>query len=152
MENDEEIDMGDEVTKFCVSWVTIRVMDNAIQTFIQSWNHHRIPGPEGGIPNVLASQNNQVTQLHSTLIPSTADIMQIHEQSGNILQRDASYGQDPLNGYPHLQELRERDFVAAFPDFGDIFTNILHHDASMFKTAIHQFIVLTENFATLHPV
>ena len=35
MENEDEINMGDEVTKFCVSWVTIRVMECPIRSFIQ---------------------------------------------------------------------------------------------------------------------
>ena len=53
MEGDEEIDMTDELTKFCVSWVTINVVSPAVKNFV-SWNFHRIPGRSGGIPNVLA--------------------------------------------------------------------------------------------------
>ena len=103
MENNEELSMGNEVTKFCVSWVTIRVMHDAIHTFIRAWNCHRIPGPEGGIPNTLA-QNSHVNRLIPTAVPSTPQLIQYHEQDGRSrLCRDATYGYDPLNGHPQLQ-------------------------------------------------
>ena len=104
MENSEDIDMGDEVTKFCVSWVTIHVMQNPISNFIQSWNNHRIPGRRGGIPCNLASQDNRVTSLSVISVPSTADIVQLHEQNGNQLRRESTFGSDPLHGYTHTTE------------------------------------------------
>jgi hypothetical protein len=36
MENNDEINMGEEVTKFCVSWVAIKVIEVAVQTFYSS--------------------------------------------------------------------------------------------------------------------
>ena len=53
MENREDVNMADEVCKFCVSWVTINVMASAVQSFIEAWNSHSIPGPNGGIPIIL---------------------------------------------------------------------------------------------------
>lgn len=149
MENNEEIDMGNEVTKFCVSWITIHVMQDAIKTFIQSWNNHRIPGRGGGIPNVMALHNNRVTVLNPTSIPSTAEVLHLHEHDGLQLSRDYCYCQDPLNGHTRLQELRERDFFALFPDFRVIFEDVLHNDGHLFRRCILQFIQLTENFAAL---
>ena len=149
MENNEELNMGDEVTKFCVSWVTIRVMHDAIHTFISAWNCHRIPGPEGGIPNTLALQNNRVTRLVTSSVPSTLQLIQLHEQGGNRLCRDATYGFDPLNGHPQLQELRERDLFILFPDLTVLFQDVLHNDAQLFKSCIYHFIFLTNNFALL---
>lgn len=44
MVNEEIIDMTDEVTKFCVSWITLRVCDIGRRQVIDSWNNHPIPG------------------------------------------------------------------------------------------------------------
>ena len=73
MGNNDEIDMGSETTKFCVSWVTIRVMNS------HAWNSHRIPGPDGGIPDIIFAQNNLVTSLPPT---STQEVFRMHEQDG----------------------------------------------------------------------
>lgn len=42
--NDENIDIDDEATKFCVSWVTSRVCQVGSQQVIDAWNNHPIPG------------------------------------------------------------------------------------------------------------
>ena len=76
MENNDEVDMGSETTKFCVSWVTIRVMNS------HAWNSHRIPGPDGGIPDIIFAQNNHVTSLPPNAIPSTQEVVRMHEQDG----------------------------------------------------------------------
>ena len=68
MENNEEISMGDDVTRFCVSWVTMWVIREAIQQFLLAWNCRRIPGPNGGVPSILAN-NSATTSLYLTLYP-----------------------------------------------------------------------------------
>ena len=50
MEDEEVISMRNEVHKFCVLWVTIQVVAPAIPAFIHSWNSHKLPGQNGGIP------------------------------------------------------------------------------------------------------
>ena len=107
MENNDEITMGEGVTKFCVSWVTIKVIE--VLTFVHAWNSHRIPGPQGGIPNVLALHRN-ITVLPSTSVPSTPQIIAVHESNGRRLSRTFVYGSDPLCNHLELQALRERDF------------------------------------------
>ena len=49
MEDEEVISMNNEMHKFCVSWVTIKVIATAITTFVGAWNSHRVPGRNGGI-------------------------------------------------------------------------------------------------------
>ena len=39
----DKIDMTNDVTKFCVSWVTCNVTKYGLTEFVASWNHHRIP-------------------------------------------------------------------------------------------------------------
>ena len=98
MENEEELDMGNEVTKF---WVTIHVMNNAVLSFVRAWNCHRIPGAGGGVPNTLAGRNNRITRLVS--VPSTSHMLQLHKTDGSHLCREVAYGSDPLTGHEQLQ-------------------------------------------------
>ena len=101
------------------------------------------------IPNVMAFHNNEVTVLNPTFIPSTAKVIRIHENDGRQLCRNYLYGRDPLSGRTQLQELRERDFFALFPDFRVVFEDVLHNDGHLFRRCILQFIQLTENFTAL---
>lgn len=110
MEEDEVIDMTDGITKFSVSWVTIRVVASPINQFVRSWNAHRIPGRSGGIPNVLARSTCRTTTLTSAQVPSVTAAVNLHEGSGGRLTRESVYGNDPIAQYPGLCALRERDF------------------------------------------
>ena len=40
----DEICMDNETTQFCVSWVSMHVLNEAIAMFVTSWNAHPIPG------------------------------------------------------------------------------------------------------------
>ncbi len=152
MENNEEVDMNDEITKFCVSWVTISVMACAVHTFITAWNSHRIPGPDGGIPNVLAAQSNSTVQLHPTSVPSAAQLVQINERAQghrSNIRPDATVGHDPLRNQTQLQEVRTRDFFHVFPDLNMVFQDVLHGNGLLFLNSIRTFIRLTNQLATL---
>ena len=116
MENNEERCKGDETTKFCVSWVAIWAMQGAVKDFVQAWNCHRIPGCEGGIPNVLAAENCHTTLLPPGNIPPTPRLIELHEENGAHLLRDATYGHDPLSSTQQLKVLRQRDFHLVFPN------------------------------------
>lgn len=144
----EEVNMGDEVTKFCISHVTMRVMESALKNLVRAWNMHHIPGPQEGIPNALAMERNVTRVLRSDVL-STSHMIALHEQNGNHLCRDGAYGHDPLFGHPHLQSLHERDYTTIFSDAGVVFQNIMHNDAQLFKRCVHNFIHLTNCFARL---
>ena len=117
MENAGDIDMTDNVVKFCVSWVTIKTLTPAIEAFVSAWNCHRIPGRNGGIPNMLARANNQVTPISRQNIPSLDQAISAHENNGGCLTPESCYGQDPIIDLPGLQLLRERFFVRV-PKYG----------------------------------
>ena len=40
----DKIDMTNQVTKCCVSWVTSNIAKYGLAEFVASWNHHQIPG------------------------------------------------------------------------------------------------------------
>ncbi len=150
MESNGEIDMEDEVTKFCVSCVTIMAISNALADFVSAWNCLRIPGRNGGIPNMLARATNQVTQLHPTNFPSTDTVVQLYERgSTNRLTRESNFGRDPLYGYSELQRLRQRDLFIQFPNMDMAFQGTLHGYPQLFKDAIGLFITLTRNYSSL---
>ena len=44
MDNRSDINMGDSLCKFCVSWFSIQVAMVGVNLFVQSWNSHPIPG------------------------------------------------------------------------------------------------------------
>ena len=148
MENNDEISMGEELIKFCVSWVTIKVIETAVLTFVNAWNSHRIPGPQGGIPNVLALHRN-VTVLPISSIPSTPHLVAVHESNGRRLSRTAAYGSDPLCNHPELQTIRERDFFVQFPSMTNVFESVLHSNGSLLRECIHYFIRITKSFSML---
>ena len=44
MTENDELNMSDEVVKFCTSFICCRVVYAGIKRFIDSWNLHPIPG------------------------------------------------------------------------------------------------------------
>ena len=152
MEGNDEIDMSDDIVKYCVSWMVINVIKHAVVNFIAAWNAHRIPGIRGGVPNVLASRSPQTTRICGNTVPSTNAAIAIHRNNGGrALTPEHAFGKDPLKAYQQLQNLRERDFYQRYPRVEEIFQNILHSDGSLFKAAVQYFIALTKSFSELVP-
>ena len=149
MEANGEIDMSNEITKFCVSSVSIMVISRAIDLFVSSWNCHRIPGRNGGIPNMLAQNATGITRLSSFHVPTTTEAVSSHEVNGSRLTRESCFGCDPLRGHENLQRLRYRDFRARYHDMHMIFQGVLHGSPQMFRSAIAYHIELTNSFASL---
>ena len=149
MESNGEIDMSQDVTKFCVSWTSINTIQIAIQNFILAWNHHRIPGRRGGVPNVLAAATSHTIPLSPGMILSTSQAVQLHTSLGGTVSPEHVFGQDPLQGHASLQALRERDFRRRYPNMHVLFVGILHGNPSQFKQALLYFIMLTERFSGL---
>ena len=149
MESQGEIDMTDDLTKFCVSWTTIHTIEPAVKNFIAAWNDHRLPGCRGSIPSILARRNNQTTHLDSSTILTTTDAISLHEQLGGHLTRESQFGCDPLASYPNLSQLRERDFHSRYPNIEELMECVLGGNLAVFKQALIDFIELTRSFSSL---
>ncbi len=149
MEADDELDLSQELVKFCISYIVLHVCRNALLQFVTAWNFHRIMGRNGGIPNLLAG-NNRTTTLPNHVIPETSSVIATYTSSGNgRLTAPHSFGTDPLIQHPQLQSLRERDFSNHFPNMDILFESVLHNRGDLFKQALLYFISLTTNFASL---
>ncbi|KAK5851422.1 hypothetical protein PBY51_002217 [Eleginops maclovinus] len=54
MTDNEELDMEDNLTRYCVSSLTCQMARIGMENVVNTWNAHRIPGK--GIPNQLCGQ------------------------------------------------------------------------------------------------
>ena len=141
------IDLSSNVIKFCVSYSTIKVLAEALLLLVQSWNNHRIPGASGGVPNVLASSRNNITSIPRCQISTTDQAIHLFTNNGGHLTPESSFGQDPLQKFPPLQKLRERDFCNRFPSTAHVFENVIHSDGSVFVDYLQFFIELTQRYS-----
>ena len=142
MEGAQEIDMSNNVVKFCVSWTTMNVITPALIRFVGSWNNHRIPGPSGGIPNDMVSRQNTITPPGQLSIPSTDEAIRLFTSTGGHLTSESSFGEDPIGAYQHLKELRDRDFRSRYPSMEAVLENVLHSDGMLFRQSVKYFIDL----------
>ena len=149
MEGAQEIDMSNNVVKFCVSWTTMKVITPALIRFVGSWNNHRIPGSSGGIPNDLASRRNAITPPGQLSVPTTSEAVHLFTSAGGHLTPESSFGEDPIGAFQHLKELRTRDFSCRYPSMEAILENVLHSDGLMFRQSIKYFIELTHRFSAI---
>ena len=147
MEDAQEIDMSNNVVKFCVSWTTMNVITPALIRFVGSWNNHRIPGPSGGIPNDMASGQNTITPPGQLSIPSTNEEIRLFTSTGGHLTPESSFGEDPIGAYQHLKELRNRDFRSRYPLMEAVLENVLHSDGMVFRQSVKYFIDITHQFS-----
>lgn len=53
MVDDETLDLSDEITKFSVSWVTMRVCFAGCVQVIDAWNSHSVPGIQSSLLSVI---------------------------------------------------------------------------------------------------
>ena len=111
MEQEEIINLRDDTHKYSVSWVTIQVVSVPVVTFIRAWIVHRLPGRNGGVPSNLATTTCQIIALSSSEIPSVAQAVDLHETAGGQVNRESTYGVDPITGHSEPQALRQREFI-----------------------------------------
>ena len=87
------------------------VAQDVTQDLISSWNHHRIPGPQGCVPVENMTQTSCAVHLPPEMILSVSEAVRVYEERGGNLARDASFGTDPLVLRLDLIESRERLFL-----------------------------------------
>ena len=85
IQREENIDFAHPVIMFCVSWVTMYVAQDATEQLICSWNHHRIPGPEGCVPVENMMQTSCAVYLPAEMIPTVSEVVRMYEERGGNL-------------------------------------------------------------------
>ena len=138
---------AEPIMKFCFSWVAMYVTVDAADHLISSWNHHRVPGPEGCIPIENMRETKKTVDLPELLIPSVPEAVRMYESFGGNLTRNSTFGDDPLINIEHAYESRERMFRAQQPSGSDIFSEIVHGQYQSAKSAIDYFYNLTLNLS-----
>ena len=121
-----DLDISDEILKFCFSWVMLYSSGDAVSHLLNSWNHHRVPGPSGCVPidNMLAT--TRTAKVNDPLIPTTPEAVKMYEDNGGFLTRNAEFGYDPLIHREDLYQSRETLFHANAPTPTEIFSEVVH--------------------------
>ena len=79
-----------------------------------------------GIPNVLFQEHNSVNQIHSSLVPSLQESIQLYESSGGHLTPSTQVGVDPLAGHDDLLSIRQRAMEENIPSPENLFSNVVN--------------------------
>uniref|UniRef100_A0AAV2KIF5 Transposase n=1 Tax=Knipowitschia caucasica TaxID=637954 RepID=A0AAV2KIF5_KNICA len=90
----EELDMEDNVSRFCVSNLTCQLAGIGINNVIKAWNAHRIPGK--GIPDELASGGCPVRVNQDQLPDANVAADWYRQETGSELTRESVFGADPF--------------------------------------------------------
>jgi hypothetical protein len=144
IEAQEDIDFADPLVKFSVSWVTMFVAKDALQHMTDSWNYHRIPGPNGCVPIQNMEQTAHTAHLAPEVIPTVSEVVYMYEEMGGRLTRDSSFGIDPIITRADLLESREQLFLSSQPSGQAIFAETVHGRHASLKKAIEAFIQITQ--------
>ena len=78
----EDLDFSDEILKFCFSWVMLYSSVDAAKRLLNSWKHHRVPGPAGcvQIENMLAT--TRTAKANDPRILTTPEAVERYEDNG----------------------------------------------------------------------
>ena len=146
LESCDRITLTEPAEKFCVSWVAMQVANAGVQQLIPAWNEHRIAGRRGGIPNVLAHQNNFVSQIPTEAVPQTEEAVAAFQQAGGNLTLHSEFGRDPLREEQELSEDRLRTFLQ-FHDPQQVFSEVIHGRYDSLCAAIAFAIDITQDLS-----
>ena len=105
-------------------------------------------GIHRGVPIRLKLENDQTSQIDPNLIPDAAVAVEEFEETGGHLTTFSSFGEDPLQRYPHLVAQREAEFYGCYPDFSQFFHTTANGDFFLFREGILFFIHLSKTLET----
>lgn len=138
---------GNPVHVFCISTVTIPIINFRLKRFLGAFRLRRVNGSRGCVPDRVREENNEITPISLENIPSTAEAVALYEQGGGRLTEESNVGEDPLEGYPDLQTCRTVTFVQDMPSIEDVVADINTAEGELFMQCILYFIELTTALA-----
>ena len=77
------------------------------------------------------------------LVPTTVDAVRMYEALNGRLSRDSHFGLDPLIENERRYNLRRTLFLANQPSAETIFSDVVHGETYLIKTAIEYFYDVT---------
>ena len=85
-----------EVVRFTYFYISMHLVHDAAHHLIQSYNHHRIHGPGGGVPIGKMEATKKTAMLPVFVLPTTQEAVMMYEAGGGLLTRSSELGHDPL--------------------------------------------------------
>ena len=119
------------------------VTKDAVDLFITSWNHHRVPVPSGCIPIENMKAARRTTVIADLLIPSTPEAVLMYEQNGGRLSREGEFGRDPLVTWSDLNESKTALFSLNAPLPKVTFFEVVHSNNRLLLESIQLFFNIT---------
>ncbi|XP_058232051.1 uncharacterized protein LOC131344101 isoform X2 [Hemibagrus wyckioides] len=129
----EEINMEDNLVKYCVSNLTSRLCHTGLTSVAESWNAHMIPGK--GIPNHFAEPGCK-RRITSELLPHSFGAADLYRQHvGSALTTHSTFGVDPFTTVQ--DKLRtENHFSEKYPDISHLFHRAVNNNFAPYKQAL----------------
>ena len=143
IQDDDIFNLVDPVFKYCVSWVMFYVTKDAVDLFITSWNHRRVPVPSECIPIENMKAARRTTVIADLLIPSAPEAVLMYEQNGGCLNREGEFGQDPLVTWSDLYESKTVLFSLNTPPPKVTFFEVVHSNNRLLLESIQLFFNIT---------
>ncbi|XP_034091495.1 uncharacterized protein LOC117559009 [Gymnodraco acuticeps] len=135
----EELDMEDNMSKYCVSSLTCQLAQLGVERAVQAWNAHRIPGK--GIPNYLAREGCP-KRVEPDLLPVASVAADWYDQEVGRLTRESHFGTNPFHNAQD-QEAAEREFGQQLPDVSFLLDNAVNNQPEHFKHGLKCLVDVT---------
>jgi len=171
MENSLLINRLDPVEQFCISFITMNVVDVGLQRVLASWNSHsieglfllsqqslkimslRLPiyfytGKNDRIPNFVASNTNSLNPVNGASVPTSDEVLCLYTEAGGHITTDCHFGIDPLAGDDILIRRRDEEFAQNNHSFTEIFNNVVNGNDLFLEQAVRHFILLTRSLSS----
>ena len=91
--------------------------------------------------------NYKAVCIPETQIPLPKIAAQQFERSGGKLKNFGNFGTDPLQGYQHIQALRQQEFKTHTASYSMIFNAVANNDPRPLIQSIMCFIETTKHFS-----
>ncbi|XP_034005379.1 uncharacterized protein LOC117497578 isoform X1 [Trematomus bernacchii] len=137
----EELNLEDNITRYCVSTLTCQVANIGLARMVQSWN--RIQGK--GIPDQLA-HGGCPKRLPADLLPEATDAADCYYQEvGSSLTRVSLFGRNPFATVEH-QTAAEQEFATNYADIAELFERAIHNQPAPFQNGIKDLIDIVRRY------